>query len=232
MTAFALVHGAWHGTWCWERLIPELERRGHDAIAVDLPCEDVEAGVSVYREAVLRALDGTGDDLVLVGHSLAGLTIPLVAAARPVRALVFLCALIPQPGLSLVDQLAQEPDVFAPGFGDAIVRDELGRSSWATPDAAIAALYADCEVELQQWAVSRLRPQARLPNVEPCPLLAWPDVPSAYVLCRGDAAVAPAWSRRAARDRLGVEAIELDGDHSPFLSRPVELAAALCAAPT
>lgn len=232
MPTFALVHGAWHGAWCWERLVPELERRDHLAIAVDLPCEDVEAGVSVYRNEVVQALDGIRDDLVLVGHSMGGLTIPLVAAARPVRALVFLCALIPQPGSSLVDQLAEDPDVFAPGFGDALVRDELGRSSWSSHEEAVAAMYPDCEAELQRWAVSRLRPQARAPSVEPCPLLAWPDVPCAYVLGRGDAAVAPAWSRQAARERLGVEAIELDGDHSPFLSRPAELAAALCAAAT
>lgn len=57
------------------------------------------------------------------------------------------------------------------------------------------------------------------------PLTGWPDVPSAYILCRGDRAFNPDWARAAARERLGVEALEIDGGHSPFLTRPMELAA-------
>ena len=93
---FVLVHGAWHGAWCWRDLMPHLERLGARAIAVDLPCDDVTAGTEAYAAHVLDALPASGD-VVLVGHSLGGLTIPLVAAARPVRALVFLCALLPFP---------------------------------------------------------------------------------------------------------------------------------------
>ena len=62
---------------------------------------------------------------------------------------------------------------------------------------------------------------------EPSPLLAWPDVERDYIVCRDDRAIDPDWGRGAARDRLGVRAIELDGGHSPFLTRPVELAAVL-----
>ena len=80
MTTFALVHGAWHGAACWARVVPELERRGHHAVAMDLPCDDPRAGVREYGDAVLAALHGAGDDVVVVGHSLGGLTIPVVAA--------------------------------------------------------------------------------------------------------------------------------------------------------
>jgi hypothetical protein len=69
VTTFALVHGAWHGAWCWERLVPELEARGHRAIAVDLPCEDVAAGCAAYAEVVAGAAADAGADLVLVGHT-------------------------------------------------------------------------------------------------------------------------------------------------------------------
>jgi pimeloyl-ACP methyl ester carboxylesterase len=227
MTTFALVHGAWHGAWCWERLIPELEQHGHAALAIELPCEDPEAGCVAYAAVVSGQIAGLGDDVVLVGHSLGGLTIPLVAAERPVRKLVFLCALLPRPGLSLVDQLAQEPAIFAPGFGAGVARDELGRSYWSDEDEAIDDLYSDCPRQLAAWAVARLRHQARAPTIEPCPLAHWPEVPSVSIFAAADAAINPLWSRIAAPERLGCEAVEFPGGHSPFLGRPAELAEAL-----
>ena len=95
MTTFALVHGAWHGSWCWDRVVPELEARGHGVVTVDLPSQTATAGMTAYRDVVLDALDGLGEDVVLVGHSLGGITVPLVGAARPVRRVVYLTPAIP-----------------------------------------------------------------------------------------------------------------------------------------
>jgi pimeloyl-ACP methyl ester carboxylesterase len=225
-TTFVLVHGAWHGAWCWERLVPELERRGAAVIAVDLPGDEPAAGLADYRNCVLAAARDA-EDVVLVGHSLAGATVPLVAAARAVRALVLLCALVPQPGLSLSTFSDIEPEMFASGFGDGIARDEQDRSYWQSAEAATAALYPDCADEIARSALARLRPQARRPNTDAFPLDAWPDVRTASIVCTADAAIAPDWSRRTARERLGIEAIELPGGHSPFLARPALLAETL-----
>ncbi|HEY7142136.1 MAG TPA: alpha/beta fold hydrolase [Methylomirabilota bacterium] len=228
MATFALVHGAGHGAWCWERLIPVLEALGHRAVAMDLPCEDPTAGVGRYAEVVDRAIPAT-TDLVLVGHSLAGLTIPLVAARRPVRRLVYLCAIVPELGRSLADQVAADPSLY-----HEVVRTNPGRLT--APDgattlrdaaAARAIFYHDCTPEDVAWAFARLRPQAAAPRGEPCPLRAWPPGDTACILCREDHAISPAWSRRVARERLGVEPIELDGGHSPFISRPSVLAGVL-----
>jgi pimeloyl-ACP methyl ester carboxylesterase len=227
MTTFALVHGAWHGGWCWERLIPELEQHGHSAIAVDLPCDDPQAGCAAYADVVIAATAGAGADLVLVGHSLGGLTIPLVAAARSARKLVFLCALLPRPGLSFADQLAEEPEIFMPGFEEGIARDDLDRSYWRDEDAAGDVLYGDCPRQLTSWAIARLRPQARPPTREPCPLSEWPAVESVSLFTSDDGVVNPGWSQTAARERLGASIVELPGGHSPFLGRPAELAEAL-----
>lgn len=83
MTTFALVHGAWHGAWCWKRLAGELERRGHGVVAVDLPCDDPDATFAGYAAVVVDALGDTGDDVVLVGHSLGGFAAMAYAAGRP-----------------------------------------------------------------------------------------------------------------------------------------------------
>src|ERR1700735_1625644 len=92
MTTFALVHGAWHGAWCWESLAPLLRQAGHEVVAMDLPIEDGSASFEDYADVVCASLDGYGDDVVVVGHSFGGLTIPLVAARRPVGHLGYLCA--------------------------------------------------------------------------------------------------------------------------------------------
>jgi pimeloyl-ACP methyl ester carboxylesterase len=228
MATFGLVHGAWHGAWCWESLVPELLARGHRAVAMDLPCDDPAAGCARYAEVVDRALP-PADDLILVGHSLGGLTIPLLATRRPVRLLVFLCAVLPSPGESLGDQLAREPGIYAAGYathpGRATHPD--GATSWPDADAAREVFYHDCAPDDARRAWSRLRRQASRPRREACPLTAWPATPCVSVLGRDDRAIAPAWSRRAARERLEIEALELPGGHSPFLARPAELAALL-----
>jgi pimeloyl-ACP methyl ester carboxylesterase len=76
MSLFALVHGGAHGGWCWELLVPELEKRGHSTVAPDLPIEDDAAGAREYARVVAAALPTNDDDVVVVGHSLGGLTIP------------------------------------------------------------------------------------------------------------------------------------------------------------
>ena len=198
MASFALVHGSGHGGWCWSLLREELEARGHVVHAPDLPCENVAAGVDEYV-AVVPAAD------VVVGHSLGGFTIPFVEA----RTHVFVTALLAGTGWE---------GVFVPGFGDARVRDELGRSYYPDPaDAAREFQYPD---ELADLA-SRLRRQARYdasPRAVERPV---------YVVCARDAAIRPDWQRRLARDVLGVEPLELDCGHSPMLECPRDLATLL-----
>jgi pimeloyl-ACP methyl ester carboxylesterase len=147
-----------------------------------------------------------------------------VAERRPITRLVFLSALLPVPGRSLIDQMQEDPMIFSDGFDGAPARDEPGRSYWDDPELARRQLFGGCDTDLAADAVARLRVQARAPIVEPCPLETWTDIPSMYVLGTNDAVVRPAWSRRAARERLGVEPLELEGGHALFLSHPAELA--------
>ena len=223
MATFGLVHGAWHGAWCWERLVPELEVRGHAAVAVDLPADDPHAGLERYADKVAAALVGQ-EDVVLVGHSLAGHVVPFVPFRRPVRHLVFLCAVVPVSGYSLTD-LYEREDVFVPGFaGHTAVRDDDGASYWRDLDAAKRLLFHDSTAEDAEWASRQLRPQPPRPRTQPFPLAAVPNVERTLILGRDERVVSPDWSRRVARSRLGVEPVELPGGHSPFLARPAELA--------
>jgi pimeloyl-ACP methyl ester carboxylesterase len=220
VSTFGLVHGGGFGAWCWERLIPELEARGHPAATVDLAPEDQSAGAAHCAAVVTRAFAGI-DELVLVGHSIAGLIIPLVATQRPLERLVFLHALLPRPGQSVVDQLGTEPEMFDPEMFAAPA------PFWEDEAVATRFLLHDCPPEIARAAFRRLRPEPGVLGSEVSPLATWPDVPSAYILCRDDRTATPAWARRAARERLGVEPIELPGGHCPFLSRPGQLAEAL-----
>jgi pimeloyl-ACP methyl ester carboxylesterase len=223
MTTFALIHGAWHGGWAFDDLVAALRSRGYDAVAPDLPCEDLEAGAARYAEVVDDALGGRDDDVVVVGHSLGGVTAPLVAQRRPVRRLVMLCGLVPLPGRPLADRFS-DPDLFQPGPAERTTRRDDGLSHWLSAQDAIAAMYADCDPAVAAAAARRLRGQAPMPSREDSPLAAWPDVPTSSILCTEDLMVGPAWSRRVATEELGVEPIELPGSHSPMLSRPAVLA--------
>ncbi len=226
MATFGLVHGAWHGAWCWDLLVPELERLGHRSVAVDLPCEDWDAGLDDNADLVAAALEGAGDDVVLVGHSLGGITIPVVTARRPVARLVFLCALLPEPGQRLDETMRDDKPSSGRGWsGPPVVHDD-GSASWE-PEAAMAAFYHDCPDDVARWAASHLRRQVWTTTRQPCPLERWPDVASSYILGTDDKPIAADWARRVAKERLGVDAIELPGGHSPMLARPRELAEVL-----
>jgi thioesterase domain-containing protein len=100
VSTFVLVPGAGGQAWYWHRLVPELQARGHEAIAVDLPAADDAAGFAEYADAVVAAIGDRRTGLVLVGQSLAGFTVPLVAERLPVEGIVLLNAMVPKPGES------------------------------------------------------------------------------------------------------------------------------------
>ncbi|MBO0831745.1 MAG: alpha/beta hydrolase [Actinobacteria bacterium] len=225
MSTFVLVHGAWHGAWCWERLTPELAQRGHVSIVMDLPCEDPEAGLEEYADAVIRAAADVAGPVILVGHSLGCLTIPLIPERRPVERMVFLCGPVPEPGISYTEWSAEQ-GFRVPSTPSAAMGEDL-TSSWADVDDARSAMYHDCPPEDAWWAFTRLRRQAAKPTLQAHPMQAWPDVPFSCILAREDRLLDPAWARRDSAERLGAPAIEIDGSHSPFLAQPSLLAGIL-----
>ena len=218
-----LVHGSYHGAWCWDFLRPELERLGHRVLAVDLPITDPTLGAADYAQVVADAIPA-GSEPLLVGHSMAGLVTPLVPALHPVSRLVFLAAFLPVPGMSANDQRATEPidGLVPPATAEWT---DLGDNVWAVgPRTATELFFGDAKPAVARWATSRLRPQCYRVMGEVTPLTAWPDRERAAIICRDDRAMNPAWARAAYPARLGIEPIQMGGAHSPFLTRPAELA--------
>jgi pimeloyl-ACP methyl ester carboxylesterase len=237
---FVLIHGGFHGAWCWERTIPELERLGHPAIAIDLPGHggrrDERSTLSDRRDAILEVLQ-PGD--VLVGHSGGGYDISLAAGAAPekIAHLVYLAAGLPIEGRTVLEATGGAAQ---PAGGESqVVRlmdDETGMLQFIRPngrgrlecvDKALAAdfFYHDCDPATVDWAFERLTPAPPDFMQEPVHLPGlWAAQPArSYIRCREDRAKPHAMSVEVVR-RLGVEPLEIDGSHSPFLSRPAELA--------
>ena len=215
-TVFGLVPGAGHGAWCWQRVIGALDVLGYRGVAMDLPCEDDTAGANRYADVVVKSLSGVHDEIVLVGHSLGGLTIPLVAQRRPVSKLVFLAGVLPMIGMSFDEQKRAEPEIVLPHPGGPRAARERFYSGASEADAA--------------WAESQMHPQSQTPYLEVTPLTQWPDTDVAVVVPTEDRTVNPNWQRKAAVERLGVQPVEVTGaDHSPFLTQPAELARVLVA---
>jgi pimeloyl-ACP methyl ester carboxylesterase len=228
MSTFGLVHGAWLGGWCWSHLVPHLEERGHAVVTVDLPGSSPSLGSLDYAKVVEGALAQIDEDLVLVGHSLGALTIPVVAVHRPVRRLVYLCGVLRDPGKTLAESYQDGTDAdMSPKPLVGIERHTDGTTEWVDEKAASQLMWQDSEPADATLAFRQLQPQLSLWH-ERCPIDTWPDVASTYILCTEDRLIRPGWARRAAQAKLGVRARELSGGHSPFLSRPAELAHALC----
>jgi pimeloyl-ACP methyl ester carboxylesterase len=218
MSLFALVHGSCQNTWVWHKVIPELETLGHRAVAMDLPLEDPQAGASEYADAVVSALARFDERPVLVGYSMAGAVIPVVASRRPVQSLVFLAAIVPKIGISLLDRFrGDENNMFQP--------DWPGKNPQQNREHALHYIFHDCPPALAEQGIRHLRPQASsLVMTEIPPFETWPQIAKSYIVCSEDRTFNPVWSRWASRTLLGVEPVEIPGGHCPFLSHPKELA--------
>jgi pimeloyl-ACP methyl ester carboxylesterase len=220
----ALVHGGFHGAWCWDFLVPELSERGFRTSAVDLPSQVPGLGASAYADVLVQSLP-EDEDVVVIGHSAAGLVIPLLADRRRVSRLIFLAALVPVIGQSLAEQNSfktERKDSAQAGFAT----DEGGLISM-DPAVAKKVFYHDCSDEAAAWAVERLIPNDSTIVTETTPLEHWPSVPSSSIVCTEDRAIPLAQGMASAQEQLGATPVRFPGGHSPFLARPAELASVI-----
>ena len=229
MTAtVVLVHGAWHGAWCFERVVPLLTAAGIEAIAVDLPGHGDDPGpfgdLHTDAERVRETLDRIDGECVLVGHSYGGAVITEAGVHPSVRHLVYLSAFALDTGescMSAAITLSAALDTSLQGDGpslaDAILSQPDGTST-VNPDAAAACFYNDCDAATADTAIARLGPQPDVTLGDEPTAVAWHERPSTYVVGTDDQAVPPGLQRAMAA--RCTSSVDWPTSHSPFLSAP------------
>ena len=234
MSTFVLIHGSWHGAWCWYKVIPRLERAGHRVIAPDLPSLGKDktpisqVSLRLWTESVCQVLDAQTEPVVLVGHSRGGIVISEVAESRPekIRTLVYLCAFLLRNGESLM-QVAQTDGgsqigpnlILAQEQGHATVRDEGIKE----------VFYGGCSEEDVVLARLLLQPEALAPLGTPIRTTEerFGQIPRVHIECLRDKAISPPFQKQMYSALPCERIISMDTDHSPFFSAPDQLAAHL-----
>lgn len=216
MAAFVLIPGAGGAAWYWHRVVPLLEAAGHEAIAVDLPGDDEEAGLPEYTDLVVQAA-GNRDDVVLVAQSLGGFTAPLACERIAVRALVFVNAMIPSPG--------EQPGAWWDNVGSTEARKAAADTGGYSQEFDLATYFLhDVAPDVAATGEPHQRPESDAVFASACTFDAWPDVPIHVVAGADDRFFPVEFQKRVARDRLGVDADVLPGGHLIALSNPTGLA--------
>ncbi len=230
-----LVHGAWHGGWCWEPVVVELEDRGHTVRTIDLPSRGNPAGDLHGDAQAVRALVGSlGRPVVLVGHSYGGAVITEASfGTANIKHLVYLTAVVPDAGESVLEagnaalveaggtpageQVATTDDA----AGDVMVLHEDGTMS-CRPDRAVELFYHDCDPAIAARAVAALVAQPAATFSQAPNGAGWKEHPSTYVVCTDDHILDETGQRNFARRCNDV--VVMSTSHSPFLSDPAGVA--------
>lgn len=231
MATFVLVHGAWHGAWCWQKLTPLLEAEGHRVDAFDLPGHgDDHTAVSGMTlqgnaERIAERVTSAGEPVILVGHSMGGMSVTQAAELVPERiaSLVYLTAFLPGDGQSLPELAAGDPDELVQ---KNMLVDEAAGTSTVAASALREAFYGECSDEDVAFATSRLVPESLAAMGAPVSITEERagSVRRVYVECLRDRAITIAKQREMHSRRPCETVLQIDTDHSPFFSRPSALA--------
>lgn len=227
MASFVLVHGSWHGAWCWQHLRQRLEAEGHALAVPDLPAHGDDrrspfrVSLASYSSAVRRAAASLAEPAVVVGHSMGGMAVSQAVADAPglFRAMVYLAAFVPLPGDRLTSLAGSDPG--------SLVRSSTRfgiRGLRVRPECATELFYGDCRADTAAWAASLLRPDPYPPMFNRFRCEDPVTVPRGYIECTQDRAISLTHQREmAARAGVGIVAT-METSHSPFLSAVDDLA--------
>ena len=231
MSTYVLIHGSWHGAWCWYKIIPLLEQAGHRAIALDLPGHGRdwtaarEVSLQSYVESVCNVLDAQAEPVILVGHSRGGIVISQVAEHRPekVQTLVYLAAFLIPNGEAMLPTAVSDTESLI--VSNLAVNEEQGYHM-LKKEAFRDALYADCAEEDVALATALLTPEPNAPVATPMGITQehFGRIPRVYIETLRDRGVSPSLQKKMYSALPCQRVISMETSHSPFFSASQELA--------
>ena len=238
MTHLLLIHGAWQGAWAWERVVPELNRKGYVCHPVDMPGngngadqtapEDVS--LDLYSRFLANELDRIGQPAVVIGHSSGGILASQLAEDEPdrVRAIVYVAGMMLPSGMGFADVVAElmatAPE--AAGIIPYLEWSEDGETSSVVDGAARKMFYHDCPKHLSDAAAAKLKRHPQRGRAI-TPILSrdrFGRVPRAYVEATLDRSVVPAAQARMQELVPGAARYSMKTGHAPLLGKPRVLA--------
>lgn len=231
MTTFVLIHGAWHGGWCWEKVVPLLQKEGHTVVAPDLPGhgDDTtpisEISLQTYADRVCEVVNAQSEPVILVGHSLGGISITQAAEQCPgnIQKLVYLTAILLPNGVA---RMGYGSDIKGSLVSPNMVMAEDKTFVTIKDEAVKPAFYQDCSAEDVARAKSLIRPVPMAGFVTPVSYTEenFGRIPRVYIECLQDRAIPIELQRRMTRETPVEQVISMDTGHSPFFAAPEELA--------
>jgi pimeloyl-ACP methyl ester carboxylesterase len=223
MADFVLIHGSAQSARCWDRVRDALAARGHHVATPELPKKAEDWTLARYAQEIAADVPDLGSvPAVVVAHSFTGVFLPLIAALRPSCTVVFLAAVVPEPGKSVRDQYAEDPGMF---HREWIAAGPRWFQATETEGLAREFLFHDCDEETLPWALDTLELfDTRHLVTEPSPVASWPKVRTASIVASGDRTLTADWCTRTTERVLGIAPIPIDAGHCPHVSRPREVA--------
>ena len=227
---FVLVHGAWHGGWCWEEIEKRLQAQGYKTIAPDLPghggdkADLTEQTLDSYAEAVVKVLDQQSEPVILAGHSMGGVVITMAAEKRPekVAKLIYVGAFLLKNGQSVngLDNGIRPIDLYG--------RSKDGKTAPWSP-AQIQRFAVDCSQDVIDKVLPRLCPEAIAPLVTGVSTTKerWGSVRRFYIAGTHDKAATPEAVDEMLKNHPCEDVYEIPADHLIFYSAPDQLTQAM-----
>jgi pimeloyl-ACP methyl ester carboxylesterase len=230
MKTFILIHGSWHSAWNWHKVVPLIDKAGHQAIAIDLPgmgrdktpIQDVKLDTTVERICTL--IDSIPGKVILVGHSKNGIMISQAAEYRPhkIEKLVYLAAYLVPNGKTQKEYSIQDTEGWLRPF---VTQHPETNSHTLQPIIFKEGLYHDCEDDITELAKILLSNEPMESAITPLELTEenFGRVPRVYIECTEDRAVTTFIQRKMYSEMPCEKVYSLPTSHSPFFSRPKEL---------
>lgn len=217
-----LIHGAWHGAWCWEKFVPYLQAQNSE---LDISTPNL-AGLS-FAESIShlsQLIQSEDSPVILLGHSLGGMLISQLCHQHTtqIAGLIFLAAFIPNKQATLLDLAQQDKQI---NFEPALDFCEKTSTSRLKPQQVGHYLYNTCHLDDLNWAIPQLCAQD---NTGFSTAVKWPkdkiaDISKTYIVCEKDNAVSSLFQKKMAID-CACQLLTLPSCHSPFISMPDKLA--------